>query len=70
MSRIRNEYEEELYDEESVGRYLPRDTISELEYHGRKQKEESNIVKIAKAVLVVGFIGLICGIIDYYVEQI
>lgn len=70
MSKIRNEFEEEMYEEEYAEGYLPHDTIGEMEYHGRKQKEENNAVKVAKAVLVVACIGLICAIIDYYIEQI
>lgn len=70
MSKIRNEYEEELYSEEYEGGYLPHDTIGEMEYHAKKQKSESNAVNVAKAVLVVACIGLICAIIDYYIEQI
>ena len=65
-----NQIWENGMDEDDYSAYLPHDTLEEMEYHARKEKEESNAVHVAKAVLVVACIGLICAIIDYYVEQI
>lgn len=50
--------------------YLPHDTIGEMKCHARKLKNGTNAANVAKAVLVVACIGLICAIIDYYVDQI
>lgn len=68
MNRNQQYYEEEIYEGDYSER-LPHDTIEEMEYHARKQKEESNVVNVAKAVLVVAMIGLICAIIDFYIEK-
>lgn len=62
------QYEEDFYEGE-YSDYLPHDTIGEMEYHARKRREESNVANVAKAVLVVGCIGLICAIIDFYIEK-
>ena len=70
MSRNHQMFEDEYYEECYGEEYFPHDTLSEMKYHARKQNEEKNVVKVAKAVLVVACIGLICAIIDYYVEQI
>lgn len=69
MSRNDNYYnEEDFYEGDQMG-YLPHDTISEMEYHAKKQKSESNVANVAKAVLVVAMIGLVCAIIDFYIEK-
>lgn len=70
MNKNQQFYEEEIYEGDYMGEHLPHDTIGEMEYHAQKQKEENNAVNVAKAVLVVACIGLICAIIDYYVEKI
>ena len=70
MRKSNQEYlEEEIY-EGKFSEYLPHDTINEMEYQGRKSRSESNVSHVAKAVLVVACIGLVCAIIDYYVEQL
>lgn len=69
MSRNDNYYnEEDFYEGDHMG-YLPHDTVEEMKYHAKEQKSESNVVNVAKAVLVVAMIGLICAIIDFYIEK-
>lgn len=69
MSRYNGYSEEELYEGDMSG-YIPSDAIGEMGYYAKKQKRESSVTTVAKAVLVVACIGLICAMIDCYIEEL
>lgn len=52
MSGNQQDYEEEFYEGDYMGEHMPHDTIGEMEYQARKQLDENNAAKVAKAVLV------------------
>ena len=70
MRKCNQEQWEENFYERDFSDFRPHDSIEEMQYHGQRLKKESNVANVAKAVLVVACIGLVCAIIDYYVEQI
>lgn len=69
MRKEKNTWNHEM-DEEEYRAYLPTDSIEEMEYEDRKQRNENNVGNVARAVLVVALIGLVCAVIDYYVEKL